>query len=112
MSHKSNRTDNIIDEIARLDFDGVRAVNWEIVVKKSEIILREHSKNLRIAVYMAYGLYETKGLLGFAVGLGILADMAEHFWQDLYPPLRRQRGRIGGVLRSGQIICFCHISFS
>lgn len=61
---------DIADEIARLDFDGVRAVNWEIVVRKSEIILRDHSKNLRIAIYMTYGLYETNGLPGFAAGLG------------------------------------------
>ncbi len=85
---------DIADEIARLDFDGVRAVNWEIVVRKSEIILRDHSKNLRIAIYMTYGLYETNGLPGFAAGLGVLADMVETFWQDLDPPLRRLRGRI------------------
>lgn len=85
---------DITNEISRMDLNGIRAVNWEEVVAKSETILREYSKNLLVAVYLAYGLYETKKLPGLTVGLGVVADMVETFWQELHPPLRRQRGRI------------------
>ena len=82
---------DIIDEIARINLSGRRAVNWQRVVVKSEVLLRDHTKNLRVAVYLAYGLYETAGLRGLASGLGIIGDLAETFWPDLYPS--RARGR-------------------
>ena len=82
---------DITDEIARINLSGRRAVNWQRVVVKSEVLLRDHTKNLRVAVYLAYGLYETAGLRGLASGLGIIGDLAETFWPDLYPS--RARGR-------------------
>ncbi len=83
---------DITDEIAHLNLNGRRAVNWPNIVTKSESILRTHSKNLRVASYLAYGLYETNGLRGLATGLGLIGDMVANFWSDLQPP--RPRGRL------------------
>lgn len=83
---------DITDEIARLNLSGRRAVNWSNVVAKSESLLRTHSKNLRVAAYLAYGLYETNGLRGLATGLGLIGDMVANFWADCQPP--RPRGRL------------------
>ena len=84
----------VTQEISRIALDGVRAVDWNRVVVSAEVIVRERSKNLRIAAYLAYGLYETHGLKGLGVGFGVLADMCDAFWTDLHPPLRRLRGRV------------------
>ena len=84
----------VVHEISRIALGGVAGVDWHLVVANSEAILRKHSKNLRIGAYLAYGLYETNGLKGLGVGLGVLAQMSDAFWSGLFPPLRRLRGRI------------------
>ena len=85
---------DVVHEISLIALGGVHAVDWQLVVARSEVILRNHSKNLRIGAYLAYGLYETNGLRGLGVGFGVLAEMSDAFWGDLFPPLRRLRGRI------------------
>ena len=84
----------ITQEIARIGLGGVRAVDWTSVSANAGFILRERSKNLRVAAYLAYGLYETHGLKGLGVGIGVIADMCEAFWNDLHPPPNRLRGRV------------------
>ena len=84
----------ITQEIARIGLGGVRAVDWGSVSANAEFILRERSKNLRVAAYLAYGLYETHGLKGLGVGIGVIADMCDAFWDDLHPPPHRLRGRV------------------
>ena len=73
---------------------GVHAVDWNSVSVNAGFILRERSKNLRVAAYLAYGLYEAHGLKGLGVGLGVIADMCDAFWDDLHPPPNRLRGRV------------------
>ena len=84
----------IANEISRIGLGGVRSVDWNRVAENSEVILREQSKHIRIGAYLAYALYETRGLKGLGVGLGLLADMCDELWNDLHPPLRRLRGRV------------------
>ena len=85
---------DVVREISLIALGGVNAVDWQLVVANSEIILRKHSKNLRVGAYLAYGLYETNGLRGLGMGLGVLAAMCDSFWGNLFPPQRRLRGRI------------------
>ena len=84
----------IAQEIARIGLGGVRAVDWARVAANAVFILRERSKNLRVGAYLAYGLYETRGLTGLGVGIGVIADMCDAFWDDLHPPPSRLRGRV------------------
>ena len=81
-------------QISRIDLGGVRAVDWQQVIANAVVVVRERSKNLRIGVYLAYGLYETRGLRGLGVGLGVLRDMCDAYWDDLHPPPGRLRGRV------------------
>ena len=85
---------DILHQISRIALDGVRSVDWQQVVADAEVILRDRSKNLRIAAYLAYGLYETHGLRGLGVGLGVLSDLCDGFWDHLHPPPSRMRGRV------------------
>ena len=84
----------ITQEIARIGLGGVRAADWDSVTVNAGFILRERSKNLRVAAYLAYGLYETRGLMGLGVGIGVIADMCNAFWNELQPPPNRLRGRV------------------
>ena len=86
--------EEIIREVARIGLGGVRAVDWESVSANAVFILRERCKNLRVAAYLAYGLFETRGLKGLDVGIGVIADMCDAFWYELHPPPSRLRGRV------------------
>ena len=84
----------IVREVSRISLDGVCAVDWQSVVENAERVVRDRSKNLRVASYLAYGLYETHGLKGLCSGLDVVADMCGAFWSGLHPPVRRLRGRV------------------
>jgi len=72
-------------------------IDWELVVKLCSSILKNKSKNLLINVYLIYALLKTRGVEGLSDGIKVLADMIEHYWEILYPPLRRIKGRINAL---------------
>ncbi len=71
--------------------------DWGKVVKLSEEILREKSKDLLVASYLCGGLLETEGLSGLHDGLTIFRDIIANYWEKLFPPMKRKRGRIGAA---------------
>ncbi len=71
--------------------------DWGKVVKISEEILREKSKDILVASYLCGGLLETEGLAGLHEGLVIFRDILAGYWEKLFPPLKRKRGRIGAA---------------
>ncbi len=71
--------------------------DWGKVAKLSEEILKEKSKDLLVASYLCGGLLETEGLSGLYDGLTVFKDLLANFWEQLFPPLKRKRGRIGAV---------------
>ncbi|MEM9190414.1 MAG: type VI secretion system protein TssA [Myxococcota bacterium] len=72
-------------------------VDWFEVVKDAGALLAEQSKDLLIASYLAYGLYETEGLGGLATGLTLLRELQDQYWEDLQPPKKRMRGRTNAL---------------
>ena len=73
--------------------EAAAGINYPFIVEASREILRSKSKDLRVASYLAVGLFHTKGLAGLAEGLAALNTLVETFWDDLYPPKRRARAR-------------------
>ena len=71
--------------------------DWGKVVKLSEEILKEKSKDILVASYFCGGLLETEGLSGLSEGLVVFKDLVSNFWGKLFPPLKRKRGRIGAA---------------
>jgi len=71
------------------------AFSWETVAGLGERILREKSKDLKAAGYLAAALFHTQGITGFARGVKILFDMIDQFPEDLFP--KREKGRTGAV---------------
>jgi len=71
--------------------------NWEKIVKISSQILAGKSKDLLVASYLAVALIHTRKIDGLSIGLHIYGDLLESFWDDLFPPRKRLRGRIGAI---------------
>jgi type VI secretion system protein VasJ len=68
-------------------------VDFSTIVDLSTQILSERSKDLTVAGYLVLGLTRTAGYTGIAEGIAATRAVAEGFWEDAFPPLRRMRGR-------------------
>lgn len=84
-------------EVRRMEVDGPVAVDWRTVNALSLDILSKHSKDILVACWATYGLFRTEGYQGLAVGLGVLGGMVNAHWEGLFPPIKRQRARVGAV---------------
>jgi type VI secretion system protein VasJ len=87
----------VIAEMAKLESVTGGAVDWPMVLDSSGKVLQSVSKDLRIATYMAYGLYQTQGLGGLATGLVLVSEIMDRYWPGLFPELARLRGRANAL---------------
>ncbi|MGM0642564.1 MAG: type VI secretion system protein TssA [Thermodesulfobacteriota bacterium] len=71
------------------------AVDWDNVITLSSGILEKQSKHLQAASYLSYALLKRDGIEGLAVGVHILNDLCLNFWDTLFPPKKRMKGRRG-----------------
>lgn len=68
--------------------------NWNRVEELASTILATRSKDVLVASYLAVGLLHTKGVPdGLYEGVLLLKSLIEQFWDTLFPPLKRMRGR-------------------
>ncbi|MBF0527908.1 MAG: type VI secretion system protein TssA [Deltaproteobacteria bacterium] len=72
-------------------------IDWKRVITLSSDILASKSKDLQVATYLAAGLIQTQALDGLNSGVIVLKDLIENFWENLYPPKKRLRGRINAL---------------
>lgn len=72
-------------------------VDWGSVEKEAARILGERSKDLTVACYLSVALVCNRKIEGLDLGLGILKDLLETYWDKLYPPKKRMRGRMGAI---------------
>jgi type VI secretion system protein VasJ len=72
-------------------------VNWQKVSDAAARILAEKSKDLMAASYLAVSQTQLNKMKGFAVGVTVLRDLMATYWEDLYPPKKRMRGRAGAI---------------
>jgi len=71
--------------------------DWNKVSQMATEILASKSKDLLAASYLAVAQIHTHQMEGFAVGLHVFRDLLEEFWEDLFPPKKRMRGRKGAL---------------
>ncbi|PKN04817.1 MAG: type VI secretion system protein TssA, partial [Deltaproteobacteria bacterium HGW-Deltaproteobacteria-9] len=83
---------NEIDKLSLPSAAG--SVNWEKVVHFSSDILAHKSKDLLVAIYLSVALTYTRKHDGLSMGVKLLMDLMGKFWEQLYPPRERMRGRI------------------
>ncbi|HEY7394826.1 MAG TPA: type VI secretion system protein TssA [Gemmatimonadaceae bacterium] len=69
----------------------------ELVVSLAHAILRDHSKDLRVAAYLALGLARRDGVRGIAEGSGAIEIVVRQFWDGAFPPAARMAGRLNAI---------------
>ncbi|HJL14169.1 MAG TPA: type VI secretion system ImpA family N-terminal domain-containing protein, partial [Sandaracinaceae bacterium LLY-WYZ-13_1] len=85
------------NDVMALDSPTGGDLKWEHAVPRAGKVLQETSKDLIIASYLAFGLWETRGLEGLAVGLEVLTQICDRYWDECFPPARRIRGRANAL---------------
>jgi hypothetical protein len=81
------------NKMAALDSPTGDPVEWPEIVDSGRDLLTSITKDLLIASYTTYALFETKQLPGLAVGLELLHGLLEQYWDTMFPPAKRLRGR-------------------
>ncbi len=89
--------DLVTGEVAKLESPTGGAVNWRTVADDGSTLLKTKSKDLLIASYVSYGLYETQGLKGLVTGVGVLHALIEDYWETCFPERARMRGRVNAL---------------
>ena len=72
-------------------------VEWKKVVELSSEILSSKSKDLLAASYLSVGLTRTKGAEGFCIGVKVMRDLLDTYWDKLFPAKKRMRGRVAAI---------------
>ena len=85
-----------IDKLSSASTGG-EGIQWDMVVKLSIGILSEKSKNFQVATYMAVALLHTDQFEGLVQGTVVLQGLLENFWDTMFPPKKRMRGRLNAV---------------
>ena len=84
-------------EIEKLQSVDAIPVRWGDVISLGSTLLSQKTKDLLIASYVATALLSEEGYAGLAAGLGFYKDFLTTFWEKLFPPLEKMRGREGAV---------------
>lgn len=72
--------------------------DWNKVREGSERVLRQHSKDLRAAVWLTWSLYQGESFSGLQAGIAALLYLCTEHWQDLHPRKARTRQAAFGWL--------------
>jgi len=83
--------------VVALDSPTGAPVDWAKMAPRAGKILADKSKDLLIASYLAWGLWETQRFEGLATGLEVIAGICERYWEGCFPPVARLRGRANAL---------------
>lgn len=84
-------------EVAKQEGITPLPVNWEQVLSLSQRVLESKSKDLMMASYLCFALFDRKGYAGLASGLKACLGLMKNYWEDVYPEKKRMRGRVAAV---------------
>ncbi|MFS2159555.1 type VI secretion system protein TssA [Pseudomonas sp. Pseusp122] len=73
-------------------------IDWLKIRENSEDLLRSQSKDLRVAAWLVWALYQCESFQGLMAGLGLLHRLCENHWADVYPRKARTRAAAIGWL--------------
>ena len=77
----------------------IKDADWQAAATLCTSLLRERSKDLRLAVWLAEALTKTQGFAGLADGAQVVRGLCERYWDDVHP--RPEEGDI--ELRAGNL---------
>lgn len=84
-------------EVNKLTSPRAEPVAWKLVSEYGQAILTEKSKDLLIAAHVAVALFYTEGIEGFLRGAAGLVEVIDRYWDNLFPPKKRIRGRVSAL---------------
>jgi len=84
-------------EIAKTESLTATVIDWDSIVRLSTACLGTKSKDYRVAGYLVFGLFQTKGCAGLLSGLRMYEALVKNYWESAYPEKSRMRGRLGAV---------------
>ena len=64
---------------------GSGQVDWLKIQEHSEALLRTQSKDLRVAIWLTWALYQRESFQGLLAGLGLLRYLCDNHWLVLHP---------------------------
>jgi type VI secretion system protein VasJ len=67
------------------------AIDWQKVIENSEALLTDQSKDLRVAAWLTWGLYQRESFTGLHAGLTLIHYLCLNHWAELYPGKPRTR---------------------
>ena len=85
-------------EIDKLSLPSASAgIDWKKVSDLATSILAHKSKDLLVASYLAVSQVHMRHIEGLADGLVVIHDLITTYWDGLFPPKKRMRGRVGAL---------------
>lgn len=66
-------------------------VDWLKIREGSEALLRSQSKDLRVAAWLVWALYQCESFQGLLAGLCLLHHLCKNHWPDIHPIKNRTR---------------------
>jgi type VI secretion system protein VasJ len=88
----------LTDELEKLSSPTASGeVDWGKVTDLCRDILAEQSKDLLVACYLCTALTRSQGWEGLETGVHVLRDLLETFWDSLFPPKNRVKGRVNAL---------------
>jgi type VI secretion system protein VasJ len=82
-------------EVSKLGRVGVEEPSWLQLEQDCLGLLRERTRDVEIASWLALALFRRHGYAGLAAGLGLLDALLRNFWDQLHPARpRRRKARI------------------
>lgn len=67
--------------------------DWDKVLTLSAGLLSTKGKDMLVAAYLAGACLQVRSVAGLADGIHVFCDMVQTYWDTLYPPVQRLRGR-------------------
>lgn len=77
---------------------GSSQVDWSKVIEGCEQLLRTQSKDLRVAAWLTWALYQCESYRGLLAGIGLLQQLCHHHWPQVHPLRNRTRAASIGWL--------------
>ncbi|MFF7106207.1 type VI secretion system protein TssA [Pseudomonas sichuanensis] len=73
-------------------------VDWLKILENSEALLRDQSKDLRVASWFTWALFQRESYAGLLAGISVLRELCEQHWDDVHPAKPRTRSAAIGWL--------------
>jgi len=85
--------EQLATEMEKLNNPTATPIDWLSVANAAEEILSKQSKDILVASYLGVALLQNNGMQGLDEGLRLLKNMTGMYWEPMFPPIKRMRGR-------------------